>query len=71
MFIEAGRMRNEVVVASIQSIVAVTEQSAAASEEVSASSEEQVRALATVSQSAEELNDASTALTEMIKHFKI
>ncbi len=61
----------EEVVASIQSIAAVAEQSAAASEEVSASSEEQVRALATVSQSAEELNDASQALTEMIKHFKI
>nr|WP_246625251.1 methyl-accepting chemotaxis protein [Fictibacillus nanhaiensis] len=61
----------EEVVASIQSIAAVAEQSAAASEEVSASSEEQVRALATVSQSAEELNEASSSLAAMIKHFKI
>jgi methyl-accepting chemotaxis protein len=61
----------EDVVASIQSIAAVAEQSAAASEEVSASSEEQVRALATVAQSAEELNQASHSLSDMIKHFKI
>ncbi|MBM7690927.1 methyl-accepting chemotaxis protein [Peribacillus deserti] len=59
------------VVASIQSIAAVAEQSAAASEEVSASTEEQVRALSSVTESAIELNEASSQLSDMIKHFKI
>ncbi|MCH6269401.1 methyl-accepting chemotaxis protein [Neobacillus citreus] len=59
------------VVTSIQSISAVAEQSAAASEQVSASTEEQVNAINNVTQSVIELSEASTNLSEMIKHFKI
>lgn len=59
------------VVASIQSIASVAEQSAAAAEQVNASTEEQVSALNLVTQSAIELNDSSTKLSETIKHFTI
>lgn len=61
----------EDVVASIQSIASVAEQSAASSEQVSASTDEQVRALGSVTQSAIELNGASAELAALIKQFKI
>lgn len=59
------------VVSSIQSIASIAEESAAASEEVSASTEEQVRALGSVTQAAVTLNESSSKLAEMIRHFKI
>ncbi|RSD28498.1 methyl-accepting chemotaxis protein [Mesobacillus subterraneus] len=59
------------VLASIQSIASVAEQSAASSEQVSASTDEQVRALGSVTQSAIELNESSTKLAALIKQFKI
>ncbi|WP_409296671.1 methyl-accepting chemotaxis protein [Peribacillus sp. SCS-26] len=63
-------LKNEVVT-SIDSIASVAGQSAAASEQVSASTEEQVRALGTISHSAIELTEASSNLTDMIRHFKL
>ncbi|MCL7747558.1 methyl-accepting chemotaxis protein [Halalkalibacter alkaliphilus] len=60
----------DAVVASIEDIAVVSEQSTAASEEVAASSDEQRRALSTVSNSTELLNDATLELTERMKQFK-
>lgn len=61
----------ENVIASIQSISAVAEESAAATEEVTASTEEQIRAISTIADSAEKLNEASEQLKNMVNHFKI
>ncbi|ADC49558.1 hypothetical protein BpOF4_07500 [Alkalihalophilus pseudofirmus OF4] len=63
--------RKDSVVASIENIAAISQQSAAAAEEVTASTEEQMRALATVSDSAEVLTDASELLTERMNRFKV
>lgn len=63
--------RKNTVVSSIERVAGVSEQSAAAAEEVTASTEEQLRALATVADSAELLNNASQELTERMKQFKI
>ncbi|MEI5905964.1 methyl-accepting chemotaxis protein [Bacillus spongiae] len=69
--VESTNVMKDDVVASIQNITSVSEETAAATEEVSASTDEQVRALSTVTQSAIELNESSSKLSEMIKHFKI
>ncbi|KMJ56423.1 hypothetical protein AB685_22095 [Bacillus sp. LL01] len=63
--------RKDSVVASIENIAAISQQSAAAAEEVTASTEEQMRALSTVSESAEVLSDASELLTERMNRFKV
>jgi hypothetical protein len=63
--------RKDSVVASIENLVAISQQSAAAAEEVTASTEEQMRALSTVSESAEVLSDASELLTERMNRFKV
>lgn len=60
----------DAVVSSIGDIARVSEQSAAASEEVAASSDEQRKALLTVSDSTELLNNATQQLTERMKQFK-
>ncbi|KZB92083.1 chemotaxis protein [Bacillus sp. VT 712] len=59
------------VVASIQSIAAIAQQSAAGTEEITASTEEQIRAISTVSESAEHLQELSEGLMKMIHQFKI
>ncbi|MBY6024258.1 MULTISPECIES: methyl-accepting chemotaxis protein [Bacillaceae] len=59
------------VVASIQSIAAIAQQSAAGTEEITASTEEQIRAISTVSESAEHLQELSEELMKMIHQFKI
>ncbi|MGG1572361.1 methyl-accepting chemotaxis protein [Fictibacillus sp. NRS-1165] len=69
--VEFVRSFKEEVVASIQNIAAVAEQSAAASQQVSASTDEQLRALDSVAQSANELNAASSHLQDQIKHFSL
>jgi methyl-accepting chemotaxis protein len=69
--IEIMNAHKESVVESIQSISAVSQQSAASAEEVSASTEEQLRALGTVAESAEKLNDASKHLQELVQNFKL
>lgn len=61
----------ENVMASIESISAVAQESAAATEEVTASTEEQIRAISTIADSAEKLNEASEELKNMINHFKL
>nr|WP_100374277.1 methyl-accepting chemotaxis protein [Bacillus sp. FJAT-45037] len=63
--------RKDLVVASIENVAAISQQSAAAAEEVTASTEEQMRALSTVSESADMLSDASELLTERMKRFKV
>jgi methyl-accepting chemotaxis protein len=63
--------RKDSVVASIENIAAISQQSAAAAEQVTASTEEQRRALSTVSESAEVLSDASELLTERMNRFKV
>ncbi|TYR79054.1 methyl-accepting chemotaxis protein [Priestia megaterium] len=59
------------VVASIQSIAAIAQQSAAGTEEITASTEEQIRAISTVSESAEHLQELSEQLIVMVRKFKI
>jgi methyl-accepting chemotaxis protein len=61
----------EDVVAAIQSIAAIAQQSAAGTEEITASTEEQIRAISTVSQSAEHLQEISEELANLIRQFKI
>ncbi|MBM7702762.1 methyl-accepting chemotaxis protein [Metabacillus iocasae] len=61
----------EDVVSSIQSIAAIAQQSAAGTEEITASTEEQIRAISTVSQSAEQLQEASEVLVQTIRQFKV
>jgi methyl-accepting chemotaxis protein len=58
-------------VAAIQSIAAIAQQSAAGTEEITASTEEQIRAISTVSQSAEHLQEISEELANLIRQFKI
>jgi len=59
------------VVQSIESLSAISEESAAAAEEVSASTQDQLQAIDTVSKSAEELNQSSNELEQLIKKFTI
>jgi methyl-accepting chemotaxis protein len=59
------------VMEAIQSISAISEQSAAAAEEVAASADDQLRALSTVTESAETLNQMSRQLQELIERFKV
>jgi methyl-accepting chemotaxis protein len=59
------------VMEAIQSISAISQQSAAASEEVAASAEDQLRALSTVTESAETLNQMSRQLQELVERFKV
>lgn len=59
------------VVEAMQSISAIAQQSAAAAEEVAASSDDQLRALSTVTESAETLNQMSRQLQELIEKFKV
>ncbi|RAK23158.1 methyl-accepting chemotaxis sensory transducer with TarH sensor [Anoxybacillus vitaminiphilus] len=59
------------VMEAIQSISAISEQSAAAAEEVAASAEDQLRALSTVTESIETLNQMSKQLQELVERFRI
>jgi len=59
------------VMEAIQSISAISQQSAAAAEEVAASAEDQLRALSTVTESAETLNQMSRQLQELVERFKV
>jgi methyl-accepting chemotaxis protein len=59
------------VVEAMQSISAIAEQSAAAAEEVAASSDDQLRALSTVTGSAEALNHMSKQLQELVAKFRV
>jgi methyl-accepting chemotaxis protein len=59
------------VVESMQSISAIAEESAAAAEEVAASSDDQLRALSTVTEAAENLNQMSRQLQELVERFKV
>jgi methyl-accepting chemotaxis protein len=62
---------SEGILASIQNVSAVSEQTAASSEEVLASVEEQVGVIGTIAHSAENLNELSEALQEIIKQFSV
>ncbi|MCR6098714.1 methyl-accepting chemotaxis protein [Salipaludibacillus agaradhaerens] len=57
------------VVESISHIAAILQESAAASEEVSASTEEQLKALRTITTSAENLQESGEALERLIQRF--
>ncbi|WP_179298847.1 methyl-accepting chemotaxis protein [Evansella halocellulosilytica] len=59
------------VIATFQNISAVAEESAASTEQITASTDEQIKAISTISHSAEVLNGSSEKLNEMIKVFKI
>ncbi len=61
----------EQIVAALQNLAAISEQSAASAEEVSASSEEQLKALSTVTEVAERLNDMSRSLQQLIHRFRV
>jgi methyl-accepting chemotaxis protein len=61
----------EQIVAALQNLAAISEQSAASAEEVSASSEEQLKALSTVTEAAERLNDVSRTLQQLIHRFRV
>ncbi|MBW7651040.1 methyl-accepting chemotaxis protein [Anoxybacillus sp. ST4] len=61
----------EQIVAALQNLAAISEQSAASAEEVSASSEEQLKALSTVTEAAERLNDMSRTLQQLIHRFRV
>ncbi|CUA79030.1 methyl-accepting chemotaxis protein [Anoxybacillus suryakundensis] len=61
----------EQIVAALQNLAAISEQSAASAEEVSASSEEQLKALSTVTEAAERLNDMSRSLQQLIHRFRV
>ncbi|KHF29970.1 Methyl-accepting chemotaxis protein McpC [Anoxybacillus sp. BCO1] len=61
----------EQIVAALQNLAAISEQSAASAEEVSASSEEQLKALSTVTEAAERLNDMSRSLQQLIHRFHV
>jgi methyl-accepting chemotaxis protein len=61
----------EQIIAALQNIAAISQQSAAAAEEVSASSDEQLKALSTVTEAAERLNDMSKALQQLIHRFQL
>ncbi|MGG4488413.1 methyl-accepting chemotaxis protein [Metabacillus idriensis] len=63
-------LQKEQVIESIVNISAITEQSAAAAEEVNASTDEQLRALASVADSAGNLSEATKQLQELVKRFK-
>ncbi|MCA1055796.1 methyl-accepting chemotaxis protein [Rossellomorea aquimaris] len=63
--------QSEGILASIQNVSAVSEETAASSEEVLASVEEQVGVMGTIAYSAENLNELSEALQEIIKQFKV
>ncbi len=63
--------QSEGILASVQSVSAVSEQTAASSEEVLASVEEQVGVIGTIAYSAENLNELSEALQEIIKQFTV
>jgi methyl-accepting chemotaxis protein len=59
------------VMEAIQNISAISQQSAAAAEEVAASADDQLRALSTVTESAETLNQMSRQLQELVERFKV
>jgi methyl-accepting chemotaxis protein len=59
------------VIEAMQSISAISQQSAAAAEEVAASADDQLRALSTVTESAEALNQMSRQLQELVERFKV
>ncbi|WP_404316199.1 methyl-accepting chemotaxis protein [Bacillus lumedeiriae] len=61
----------EEVLQSIESIAAVAEQSAASTEEVTASMEEQLRAIAAIADSAEQLNEAGEELKQKISKLRL
>ncbi|MCY7486196.1 methyl-accepting chemotaxis protein [Paenibacillus alvei] len=69
--IQTASELKENVVQSIVNLSAISEESAAAAEEVSASTQDQLKAIDTVSQSAEALSNSSSELELLVKKFKI
>lgn len=69
--IQTASELKENVVQSIVNLSAISEESAAAAEEVSASTQDQLKAIDTVSQSAEALSQSSSELELLVKKFKI
>lgn len=59
------------VVEAMQNISAIAQQSAAAAEEVAASADDQLRALSTVTESAEKLSEMSRQLQKIVEKFKL
>ncbi|SHJ18105.1 methyl-accepting chemotaxis protein [Lutispora thermophila] len=69
-FIDELSINKDIIVKSISSISAVSEETAAATEEVTASLNEQVKAIEEVAKNAERLNELSMELNQQINQFK-